>query len=72
MQNSMKGWLRRMNKCCATCMWNIGSDLADEIQKENHYTEEETNEIVGCILNIDHHGTYICDSYDSEIVYVYL
>ena len=53
-------------------MWNIGSDLADEIQKENHYTEEETNEILGCILNIDHHGTYICDSYDSEVVCIYL
>ena len=51
-------------------MWNIGSNLADEIQKENNYTDEEIDEILGCILNIDHHGTYICDNYDTEVIYI--
>jgi hypothetical protein len=47
-------------------MWNISSEMAETIQKENNYTDEEIEEMEGCTLNIDHHGKYHCENWIHE------
>ena len=54
------------DKCCATCFWNISSDMAQIIQEENHYTDEETEAMEGCSLHINHHNQYVCDNWLPE------
>lgn len=51
---------------CRNCMWNISSEMAETIQKENNYSDEEVEEMEGCTLNIDHHGKYHCENWIHE------
>lgn len=53
-------------RSCETCIYNIDTETALQMQAEHGYSDQEMYNMVGCSIKIDHHGKYTCPSWAEE------